>query len=271
MGGGTVLMDHQAIWTTIISGRRRPPPSPRQQKKDGIEQDAESGGTGATAGATAVFCKPYPRAIMEWTATCIFGPMFEKMNAKLVTQQQQQQQQHPPPHKWVGPPPTFSLEEDDYVLNGTHKVGGNAQAITKEGWLHHTSFLWQFNSDQMERYLQLPTKRPAYRDDRPHTHFVRPLQEIYGSPPPPATTTTTNTTDDDANRDNRAASTVDCHIFLDAMKEACVDYFTTVGAQQGKTEHEAEQQQHGSPPHATVVFEDTDWSTVHREVFGTNN
>lgn len=39
-----------------------------------------------------------------------------------------------------------------------HQFGGNAQAITKGRWLHHTSFLWDFDPTNM-LYLQMPEKR----------------------------------------------------------------------------------------------------------------
>lgn len=40
----------------------------------------------------------------------------------------------------------------------TTQFGGNAQAITKGRWLHHTSFLWSFDPANM-LYLQMPEKR----------------------------------------------------------------------------------------------------------------
>ena len=58
-------------------------------------------------------------------------------------------------------------------------MGGNAQAITKDGFLHHTSFLWDYDTYNMEEYLLLPTKRPQYRHNRNHTNFLISLQTIY--------------------------------------------------------------------------------------------
>jgi lipoate-protein ligase A len=95
-------------------------------------------------------------------------------------------------------PPKFSLREDDYVLNETKKMGGNAQAITgRQGWLHHTSFLWDYKDINMERYLKLPEKRPEYRSNRTHKDFLVKLKDYYG------------------NKDH------DYRIFIDSMKEAC--------------------------------------------------
>lgn len=85
-----------------------------------------------------------------------------------------------PIHRWVASLyqeawdlPTFALKENDYVI-GDKKCGGNAQYITKERWLHHTSFLWDYTEDQM-RYLKLPPKRPNYRLDRTHADFLTRL------------------------------------------------------------------------------------------------
>ena len=49
----------------------------------------------------------------------------------------------------------------DYAY-GERKFGGNAQAITKQRWLHHTSLLWDF-SDARMRLLKHPSKAPEYR------------------------------------------------------------------------------------------------------------
>jgi lipoate-protein ligase A len=74
-------------------------------------------------------------------------------------------------------PPSFALRENDYVL-GDRKMGGNAQSISREGWLHHTSFLWDFVDEHME-YLSMPSKRPDYRKDRKHTDFLIKLRDYY--------------------------------------------------------------------------------------------
>ena len=47
----------------------------------------------------------------------------------------------------------FSLRENDYVLDA-RKIGGNAQSIIRDRWVHHTSFLWDFNVMRMQ-YLQV--------------------------------------------------------------------------------------------------------------------
>lgn len=69
----------------------------------------------------------------------------------------------------------FALKENDYVI-GDRKCGGNAQYIRKERWLHHTSFLWDFDPKQME-YLLHPKKTPSYRAARTHNDFLCRLKE----------------------------------------------------------------------------------------------
>jgi len=72
--------------------------------------------------------------------------------------------------------PGFHLIENDYAI-GQLKCGGNAQYIQKERWLHHTTFLWDFRAENME-YLQLPAKRPRYRENRSHTDFLCRLKSF---------------------------------------------------------------------------------------------
>ncbi|KAK6123302.1 hypothetical protein DH2020_042953 [Rehmannia glutinosa] len=58
----------------------------------------------------------------------------------------------------------------DYVL-GDRKFGGNAQSITKNRWVHHTSFLWDYEISNMG-YLKLPKRAPEYRQARDHLEFI---------------------------------------------------------------------------------------------------
>lgn len=69
----------------------------------------------------------------------------------------------------------FSLVENDFVIESRMKVAGNAQALSRRRWLQHTSWLYEFEAAAMERYLQLPARRPAYRDARPHSSFLARL------------------------------------------------------------------------------------------------
>src|SRR3990167_2284182 len=86
----------------------------------------------------------YPKPILEWT--------FSQIKQAL---------------------PILSLQGNDFAL-GNQKVAGNAQYIRKDRWLHHTSFLWDFDPANMS-YLLHPPKEPAYRKGRPHTDFLTKL------------------------------------------------------------------------------------------------
>lgn len=63
------------------------------------------------------------------------------------------------------------------------KFGGNAQSISKDRWLHHTSFLWDFDPHNME-YLTNPARQPKYRDQRSHTEFLCTLKEVLNEKEP---------------------------------------------------------------------------------------
>lgn len=73
----------------------------------------------------------------------------------------------------------FALTENDYTL-GEKKCGGNAQYIRKDRWLHHTSFLWDYQPDRMN-YLLHPKKQPAYRSQRNHADFLCTLSGLFPS------------------------------------------------------------------------------------------
>jgi lipoate-protein ligase A len=227
-GGGTVVLDADSIWTTVI-GR------PHHFTKDITES--------------------FPKPIMAYTAQAVFGPLFERLKIKQQEATQQlekyEAEQHDGPNIVTttqflqmnkrtprnqeldnsdstsdgndgnqnkgkqtmvldaqdGPEgtevsgrsvqvvtlpvedsdssdssdntgiPNFSLIENDYCL-GHRKMGGNAQSIVKDGWLHHTRFLWDYDVANMG-YLTLPDKRPAYRQDRPHDDFLCKLSDAY--------------------------------------------------------------------------------------------
>jgi hypothetical protein len=78
----------------------------------------------------------------------------------------------------------FELLENDYVLSlagepNLLKFGGNAQAITSMGFLHHTSFLYDWDDTNMS-HLTVPEKRPDYRGDRGHGRFLVKMKEVWG-------------------------------------------------------------------------------------------
>lgn len=69
----------------------------------------------------------------------------------------------------------FALRENDYAIH-QRKCGGNAQYLRKERWLHHTTFLWDYDEKMMD-YLLHPKKTPAYRQGRSHRDFICRLSE----------------------------------------------------------------------------------------------
>jgi len=70
--------------------------------------------------------------------------------------------------------PHFDLKENDYTIKN-HKVGGNAQYIRKNRWLHHSSFLYDFEDTNMD-YLLNPITQPSYRNQRNHLDFLTRLK-----------------------------------------------------------------------------------------------
>nr|XP_009390305.1 PREDICTED: putative lipoate-protein ligase A [Musa acuminata subsp. malaccensis]XP_009390306.1 PREDICTED: putative lipoate-protein ligase A [Musa acuminata subsp. malaccensis]XP_009390307.1 PREDICTED: putative lipoate-protein ligase A [Musa acuminata subsp. malaccensis] len=97
--------------------------------------------------------QPYPHPIMSWT-----GQLYSEVLRGFGD---------------------FHLRENDYAFN-SHKFGGNAQSIIKERWIHHTSFLWDYDIKNME-YLKLPTRAPKYRSARPHVDFLCRMKEYVPS------------------------------------------------------------------------------------------
>ncbi len=71
----------------------------------------------------------------------------------------------------------FRLHENDYALLDL-KFGGNAQYLRKDRWLHHTSFLWDFDQRKMD-YLLVPDKMPKYRQKRSHAEFLCTLKDHF--------------------------------------------------------------------------------------------
>ena len=102
---------------------------------------------------TAINCRPYPLEIMKWSET-IFSLLFQNIS--------------------------FNLRDNDYTV-GDKKVGGNAQSIIKNRWLHHTSFLYSYNKLLMNA-LKQPTKCPAYRQGRNHEDFITTLSHWWKTP-----------------------------------------------------------------------------------------
>ncbi|KAH8060044.1 lipoate-protein ligase [Aureococcus anophagefferens] len=121
-----------------------------------------AGGTVVVGGGTVVAslvvrkddapCEPFPRDIMAWTEG-VYAAAFGSV---------------------LKPGAAFSLRADDYVLGGDRKVGGNAQCISKDKWIHHTSFLWDYDPEHMA--FLAAAKRPV-RGDRDHGAFLSRLRD----------------------------------------------------------------------------------------------
>ncbi|MFQ5952668.1 MAG: biotin/lipoate A/B protein ligase family protein [Candidatus Omnitrophota bacterium] len=59
----------------------------------------------------------------------------------------------------------------DLALDGK-KISGNAQARKRKYFLHHGTFLYDFDLDKISHYLKCPKKEPEYRKGRPHEDFL---------------------------------------------------------------------------------------------------
>jgi lipoate-protein ligase A len=67
----------------------------------------------------------------------------------------------------------------DVVLRGTsdlargdRKFSGNSLRCKREHLLYHGTILYNFPLDLISRYLGIPPRQPAYRQQRAHTAFV---------------------------------------------------------------------------------------------------
>jgi len=52
------------------------------------------------------------------------------------------------------------------------KISGNAQARKKKYFLHHGTFLYDFDIGKIPYYLKYPPKEPNYRKNRSHSDFL---------------------------------------------------------------------------------------------------
>ena len=96
--------------------------------------------------AERVPISPYPEPILQWTRE-IYAPLFA--------------------------PNPFEIRGQDYAILG-RKCGGNAQYLRKGRWLHHSTFLWDWDEELME-LLRHPPKEPDYRQGRSHADFLTRL------------------------------------------------------------------------------------------------
>jgi len=58
------------------------------------------------------------------------------------------------------------------IALGTRKISGNAQARKRKFFLHHGTFLHDFDVGKVSLYLRHPCKEPEYRQNRAHGDFL---------------------------------------------------------------------------------------------------
>lgn len=58
---------------------------------------------------------------------------------------------------------------------GGRKFSGNSQQRKRTHLLHHGTLLYDFALDRIGRYLRMPGRQPAYREQRLHADFVQNL------------------------------------------------------------------------------------------------
>jgi lipoate---protein ligase len=68
-----------------------------------------------------------------------------------------------------------ALEGISDLAIGARKFSGNAQYRKSRAVLIHGTFLIDFDLSLIARYLQLPSKQPAYRQNRSHLEFLTKL------------------------------------------------------------------------------------------------
>jgi lipoate-protein ligase A len=200
-GGGTVVVDADCLWTTMIGrpAADMPPSYPREimaytfdkvfepwfKAMHNSQQQSQALGDQPDDKPTMVL------DIKSCSATENTGRIFKVHKRHVDTSSDQQQQLSASGQGSTGDKDqatdsiggsdafAFALRENDYIW-GQRKIAGNAQAMGHSGWLHHTSFLFDYSPDNMA-YLTLPSKRPAYREDRSHSDFLTTIKQVFAN------------------------------------------------------------------------------------------
>ena len=73
-----------------------------------------------------------------------------------------------------------SLQAQDYMI-GDRKFGGNAQCVTRNRFVHHTSLLYDYDERNMD-FLRMPPKVPEHRRGRDHKDFICALRTYFARP-----------------------------------------------------------------------------------------
>lgn len=165
-GGGTVFIDHHC-WMATMLVHKHPDaegsPPPPQLPHPLVHPST---------------LPPYPNKLMEWTRD-FYSPVFSFDDVDATRDAHSASASASVSSSSPTAPPPFSLTGHDYCFS-SRKFGGNAQTITRDRWLHHTSFLWQLDSlAHIETYLQNPAKQPEYRAGRSHTEFLTSLRDVW--------------------------------------------------------------------------------------------
>jgi lipoate---protein ligase len=71
---------------------------------------------------------------------------------------------------------TVKTEGHTDLVAGKLKFSGNAQRRRKNFLLFHGTFLLNFDLSMIEQLLKMPSKQPAYRENRSHEKFLMNLQ-----------------------------------------------------------------------------------------------
>mmetsp|Transcript_49878 Transcript_49878/g.128344 ORF Transcript_49878/g.128344 Transcript_49878/m.128344 type:complete len:298 (-) Transcript_49878:236-1129(-) len=155
-GGGTVYVNQNTLFSSFIFNN------------DAIPVDA------------------YPRPIMQWT-TDVYrqafhaSPAFDrgvthvgKSSQGEVEVGEKSSQGEVEVGEKSSEGAEFELRGNiDYTI-GDKKVGGNAQALARKRFVHHTSFLFDYDVRDFE-VLAMPDSQPEYRQKRSHADFVTSL------------------------------------------------------------------------------------------------
>lgn len=67
------------------------------------------------------------------------------------------------------------------LASADRKFSGNAQRWLSKAFLHHGTFLYQFDLIRIGRYLRQPSRQPDYRSGRGHDEFVMNVDISRGS------------------------------------------------------------------------------------------
>lgn len=76
-------------------------------------------------------------------------------------------------HRWE---PTTTFQGISDLAIGEMKISGNAQRRTRQALLFHGTILHGMPAEVIARYLKQPSRQPHYRQDRPHSSFLRTIE-----------------------------------------------------------------------------------------------